>query len=53
MIYIREYIKVKLIYKIMCGFVKGRYYRFGGGGGWVWIYIVIDVFEVCVWVGFV
>lgn len=35
MIYTREHTKVKPTYKIMRGFVKGRYYSFGGGGGWV------------------
>lgn len=29
MIYTREHTKVKPTYKIMRGFVKGRYYRFG------------------------
>lgn len=33
MIYTREQTKVKPIYKIMRGFVKGRQVR--GGGGWV------------------
>lgn len=33
MIYIREYINVKLIYKIMCGFEKDE--RFGGGNEFI------------------
>lgn len=33
MIYTREHTKVKPTYKIMRGFVKGRYYRFGAGVG--------------------